>query len=234
MTLKLISFVFDIKPGENGCDCSLCNMPIPAGELPVFIREPRGVLPIIGAFYRFHKACYHNYTVEIENQVGQEQSLAEAAQLHEMRMMHKARLGYQDSETGELGEFSHGTAYRIMTFRSIAGDEILVWNSRDGKCPYVLDNDGVDYFHIKWQDDEYNPHFEPQLGQYFIRDATEEESEQLVRIDVKNFTNMVKTKNKDWAKSKGSFDQMIQKHKLQMKSIYKGFPMLVCIEKEVL
>lgn len=230
MKLKLTSFIFDIKPGETGCECSACLLQIPAEDEPTYIRQPRGVLPAPGAFYRFHRFCYLNNTIEIENQVGKQMSLLEAIQLHEMRLATKSRLEYQNTETGELGAFIHGTSFRIMKYRNLAGDEITVWNSRDGKCPYVLDNDGVDFFHIKWQEDEFAPEHKPKIGEFLVRDADEDEISELVKQDCKNFRNEL-LKQPGAKKQMPKVNDIVLKHKLQMRSVYKNFPLLCEIVK---
>lgn len=67
----------------------------------------------------------------------------------------------------------HVEAFCLMTYRNEAGDEEVLWNSRDGVTPFVITlRDGSEAEHADWSRDEYAPLHVPKVGSRIFVSAT--------------------------------------------------------------
>ncbi len=71
------------------------------------------------------------------------------------------------------GGYNHGEAFCLMKYRDTAGNEEVIWNSRDGITPFMLrSREGFESQHIDWKADRRAPHHVPKVGDRIFIDLT--------------------------------------------------------------
>lgn len=90
-------------------------------------------------------------------------------------------------------------AYCVMKYRDTAGNEELIWNSRNGVTPFgIRSRQGFDAVHVDFHEDRYDPYHLVQLGERVFVTMTMEHARQIARKRVEQ----------DWADP----DQNMREH----------------------
>jgi len=67
----------------------------------------------------------------------------------------------------------HAEAFKLMKYRDTAGNEEIIWNSRDGVTPFIVTSrHGFEAQHVDWNKDTYAPDYAPKPGDRIFVDLT--------------------------------------------------------------
>lgn len=74
-----------------------------------------------------------------------------------------------------LGKYRHPEAYCLMLYRCAAGHEEVIWNSRDGVTPFIVQcrTCKTEATHVDWHRDTRAVNHRPQPGDRIFVDWTE-------------------------------------------------------------
>lgn len=86
-----------------------------------------------------------------------------------------------------ISTMKHAEAFCHMVYSPKIGDDVSIWNSRDGVTAYICILNGQEYSHSKWSLDRPEKNYELRDGDMFWRDMTEKEAKILAEKRIESF-----------------------------------------------